>query len=231
MIKIRKSDQRGHANFGWLDTKHTFSFGQYYDEDQMGFSALRVINDDTIKADSGFDTHGHRNMEIITLVLSGAIRHKDSEGNVSELPAGEFQLMSAGRGIYHSEYNASSEQELHLLQIWIEPNINDTEPSYQQKAFSKEKGLTLIATPEGEGETLTIKQDARLYYLSLLPDMELELANIKSRKLYVHQIAGQLTLEESLLSTGDGAKIENHEQVIFRNQAKEPVIALVFDLP
>ena len=136
MIELRKSSQRGSANFGWLQSRHSFSFGRYYDPAQMGFSALRVINDDQVAPGAGFDTHGHRGMEIISLVLDGVIAHRDSTGEVAELPAGEFQLMSAGRGIMHSEFNANPDKNLHFLQIWIEPDSLGGEPGYQQKPFA-----------------------------------------------------------------------------------------------
>lgn len=149
MITVRHAEDRGRANFGWLDSKHTFSFGSYYDPKHMGFSELRVINDDLVQPNAGFDTHGHRDMEIISYVLEGVIAHKDSEGNVQTLPAGEFQLMSAGKGIYHSEYNASETDPLRFLQIWIQPNTFGNKPGYQQKDFGRNAGLTTIATPNG----------------------------------------------------------------------------------
>ncbi len=168
MITVRHSDDRGSASFGWLDSKHTFSFGDYYDLKHMGFSALRVINDDIVQPSAGFATHGHRDMEIISYVLKGTIEHKDSEGNIQTLPVGEFQLMSAGRGIYHSEYNASDSDTLRFLQIWIQPNTFGNEPGYQQKDFGQAGGLTPIATPDGHDGTLQIKQDASLHQLFYL---------------------------------------------------------------
>ncbi len=135
MITLRQEKDRGRAQFGWLDSRHTFSFGHYYDPQHMGFSVLRVINDDIVQPGAGFDTHGHRDMEIISYVLEGAIEHQDSEGHQQKLPAGEFQLMSAGKGIYHSEYNASSTERLRFLQIWIEPKEKGSQPDYQQKDF------------------------------------------------------------------------------------------------
>ena len=231
MITLRHANDRGTANFGWLDSKHTFSFGHYYDPKHMGFSALRVINDDLVKPGAGFDTHGHRDMEIISYVLEGVIEHKDSEGNVQTLPAGEFQLMSAGNGIYHSEYNGSQSEDLKFLQIWIQPNTVGNKPGYQQKDFGNNAGLTAIATPDGRNGTLHIKQDATLHQLILEPGQRIELPIIKGRNVYVHQVTGQLSVDEVLLDAGDGAKVEAQNQLNFANQSSESVTALVFDLP
>ncbi|HEY0894222.1 MAG TPA: pirin family protein [Cellvibrio sp.] len=230
MINIRRSNQRGSANFGWLKSKHTFSFGNYYDEHQMGFSALRVINDDRVAADSGFDTHGHRDMEIISYVLDGEIAHKDSAGNVATLPPGEFQLMSAGSGIRHSEFNPSQTKELHFLQIWIQPNVYGQTPGYQQKDFGSKKGLTLAVSPDGEAGSLVIKQDARLYQLLLDGNTSAELPASAKRKYYVHVINGELAIEGEIVKPGDGAKIENINSLVMVAQQKA-VKALVFDLP
>lgn len=230
MISIRRSNQRGSANFGWLNSKHTFSFGNYYDERQMGFSALRVINDDHIAADSGFDTHGHRDMEIISYVLDGEIAHKDSAGNVATLPPGEFQLMSAGSGIRHSEFNPSQTKELHFLQIWIQPNVYGQTPGYQQKDFGSKKGLTLAVSPDGEAGSLVIKQDARLYQLLLDGNASAELPASRKRKYYVHVISGELAIEGEIVKPGDGAKIEDINNLVMVAQQKA-VKALVFDLP
>lgn len=230
MISIRRSEQRGSANFGWLKSKHTFSFGNYYDESQMGFSALRVINDDSVTADSGFDTHGHRDMEIISYVLDGEIAHKDSEGNIATLPPGEFQLMSAGSGIRHSEFNPSTNKGLHFLQIWIQPNVYGQDPSYQQKDFGNKKGLTLAVSPDGEAGSLVIKQDARLYQLLLDGNSSAELPASEKRKYYVHVISGELAIDGEIVRPGDGAKIEDVSAVVMVAQ-QQAVKALVFDLP
>ncbi len=165
MFDMRYAAERGKADFGWLQSHHTFSFASYYDPAQMGFSALRVINDDKVAPGAGFDTHGHKDMEILSLVLSGKIAHKDSAGNTEILPAGEFQLMSAGAGIYHSEFNASKTDELAFLQIWLQPNQQGGEPGYQQKDFGQREGLTLILSPDGRDGSLTLRQDALLYQL------------------------------------------------------------------
>ncbi|KJF83087.1 pirin family protein [Photobacterium angustum] len=231
MIIVRHSEQRGLANFGWLNSKHTFSFGHYYDPQHMGFSALRVINDDIVAVGGGFDTHGHKDMEIISYVLEGAIEHKDSEGNVHILSAGEFQLMSAGSGIYHSEYNASHTEPLKFLQIWIQPNSFGNKPSYEQKDFFKQQGLTTIATPTGEDGTLLIKQDAKLHQLVLKPNSKLSIDIATGRKIYLHQVNGILSVNDIELNAGDGAKIENLYTLNFANRGQEEVTALLFDLP
>lgn len=230
MITVRHAKDRGRADFGWLDSKHTFSFGSYYDPQHMGFSDLRVINDDIVQPGAGFDTHGHRDMEIISYVLEGVIAHKDSEGNVQKLPSGEFQLMSAGKGIYHSEFNASDTDPLRFLQIWIQPNSFGNKPGYQQKNFGQHSGLTPIATPTGEHGTLQIKQDARLYQLILDPNQELTFSVEQSRNLYVHQVRSTLDVDSTTLAEGDGAKIEQQNSVTFRNHSTAQTLALVFDL-
>ncbi len=231
MIEVRKASQRGRANFGWLDSKHTFSFGHYFDPKHMGFSELRVINDDTVTPGAGFETHSHRDMEIISFVLKGTIAHKDSEGNVETLPAGEFQLMSAGKGISHSEFNASGTEQLKFLQIWIQPNTYGGTPGYQQKDFGREAGLTTIATPTGENGTLQIKQDATLHQLILEPKTELKYEVKSGRRVYVHQIASELYINDTLLTPGDGAKINSEEYLSFYNNSNDQITALVFDLP
>jgi redox-sensitive bicupin YhaK (pirin superfamily) len=230
MISIRRSHERGGANFGWLDSKHTFSFGNYYDERHMGFSALRVINDDRVTPGAGFAPHGHRDMEIISYVLEGEIAHKDSEGNVATLPPGEFQLMSAGSGIRHSEFNPSDSKPLHFLQIWIQPNVYGEAPGYQQKAFGNNPGLTLAVSPDGEAGSLVIKQDARIYQLLLDANAETQLDALSSRKYYVHLIEGELLIEGEIVKPGDGAKIEGIDKLVLSAQASA-VKALIFDLP
>lgn len=230
MISIRRSNQRGAADFGWLKSQHTFSFGNYYDEQHMGFSALRVINDDHVAPDAGFQTHGHRDMEIISYVLKGEIAHKDSEGNVATLPPGEFQLMSAGSGIRHSEFNPSSTNELHFLQIWIQPNVYGQAPGYQQKDFGQNPGLTLVASPDGEDGSMLIKQDARLYQLILGAGEQVDLNASAQRNYYVHVVEGELQIENEIAKPGDGVKItkvENVQLLATDNKVK----ALVFDLP
>lgn len=230
MISIRRSHERGGANFGWLDSKHTFSFGSYYDERHMGFSALRVINDDRVTPGAGFDTHGHRDMEIISYVLDGEIAHKDSEGNVATLPAGEFQLMSAGSGIRHSEFNPSRTKGLHFLQIWIQPNVYGETPGYQQKDFGSNPGLTLAISPDGEAGSLVIKQDARIYQLLLAPSETAQLNTNTDRHYYVHVIDGELKIAGETVKPGDGVKLADISSLQLNARA-QAVKALVFDLP
>ncbi len=230
MIELRKANERGSANFGWLDSKHTFSFGHYYDPEHMGFSALRVINDDIVAPSAGFDTHGHRDMEIISYVLEGSIEHKDSRGNAEILPAGEFQLMSAGQGILHSEYNASASQNLRFLQIWIQPNSTGGSASYQQKKFGQQPGLTTIVTPTGENGSLQIKQQAELHQLLLEANSSLDFT-AKRANIYVHLVSGQLAVNGQHMAAGDGAKISNLSALTFSNASSEQLVALVFELP
>lgn len=230
MITIRSGDARGRGNHGWLNSRHSFSFADYYDPAHMGYSALRVINEDQVAPGAGFGTHGHRDMEIISYVLDGVIAHKDSEGNVQQLPVGEFQLMSAGSGIRHSEYNASESRGLRFLQIWIEPNQLGGKPGYQQKDFGQRNGLTLVTSPNGVEGSLTLRQDARLYQLLLDPQQQLTHVTEPGRRQYVHLIGGQLTVGQTPLNPGDGAKIEGLAQLSLRS-GKAPVQALLFDLP
>lgn len=232
MITLRNANDRGHANFGWLDSQHTFSFGSYYDPQEMGFSRLRVINDDTVAPSAGFETHGHKNMEIISYVLQGRIAHKDNAGNIKELPVDEFQIMSAGKGVLHSEFNASDKETLKFLQIWIEPNVSGGQPDYQQKAFGNHHGLTPIITPDGRDGTLSIKQDAQLLQLILDENKEEKLTLKPGRSLYIHQVEGRLTLSDgSVLTQGDGAKIRFEDAITLKNTGQYQAKALVFDLP
>jgi redox-sensitive bicupin YhaK (pirin superfamily) len=230
MITLRSSEARGRGNHGWLDSRHSFSFADYYDPKHMGFSALRVINEDQVTPGSGFGTHGHKDMEIISYVLDGVIAHKDSEGNVQQLPAGEFQLMSAGSGIRHSEYNASESSGLRFLQIWIQPDQFGGKPGYQQKNFGQRNGLTLVISPDGEAGSLTLRQDARLYQLLLDSEQTLTQALRPGRRQYVHLIKGSLTIGNTPLKAGDGASIEGLAQLALQ-AGKAPVEALLFDLP
>ncbi|RDL43776.1 pirin family protein [Marinomonas piezotolerans] len=232
MITLRKAKDRGHANFGWLNSYHTFSFGHYYDPSHMGFSALRVINDDTVTPSMGFEAHGHKDMEIISLVTQGTIAHRDSAGNTRELPAGEYQLMSAGAGIVHSEFNASNNEPLKFLQIWIQPNQKGGQPGYQQKPFGEQDGFTTIITPDGQHDSLRIKQDMQLIQLVLDHDTEATLEVSTERRYYIHLIEGQLLLNDTdTLDSGDGAKIENTPHLSFSKLSSARVKALIFDLP
>ena len=231
MISVRKSSERGRASFGWLDSRHTFSFGHYYDPKHMGFSALRVINDDVVKPAAGFETHGHKDMEIISYVLQGSIQHKDSAGNVQTLPAGEFQLMSAGKGILHSEYNASQTDDLRFLQIWIEPNTFGNKPGYQQKDFGQQLGLTTIVTPDGNKGTLQIKQDATMHQLILPAGENYQFVSTIGTKQYIHLVQGSVQLQDTNLAAGDGAKVTGENTLNFSNSSDTDVTALIFELP
>lgn len=230
MIKIRPNQERGRADFGWLQSQHSFSFGSYYDAEHLHFSALRVINDDHVAPEAGFHTHSHRDMEIISYVLEGEIAHKDSEGNIARLPAGEFQLMSAGKGIAHSEFNPSSEQPLHFLQIWIQPNVYGQEPGYQQKPFGQQQGLTLVASPDGQDGSLLLKQDAKLYQLILPAQASLQIPAAKARRYYLHLISGNLLINDIKIQPGDGVKIEDMDALALKS-TDQAVQALWFDLP
>lgn len=230
MMQIRQSDDRGRSAFDWLDSRHTFSFGEYYDPQNMGYSALRVINDDRVVPGAGFGTHGHRDMEIITCVLEGTIAHKDSEGNVAELAPGEFQLMSAGSGIQHSEFNPSDTQALHFLQIWIQPRESGGAPGYQQKVFAQDPGLMLVASPDGAQGSLILKQDARLYQLRLPEQGKQRVPVAAGRRVWVHVIDGTLAIGDQQAGPGDGVGIKAGE-ILEVSAGPEPVRALIFDLP
>jgi redox-sensitive bicupin YhaK (pirin superfamily) len=228
-VTVRRSDERGPADFGWLKSRHTFSFGSYYDPAHMGVSALRVINDDRVEPGAGFGAHPHRDMEIITYVKRGVIEHRDSTGNTRELPTGEFQLMSAGSGIIHSEYNASQSEPLEFLQIWIQPNVTNMEPGYQQKAFAREPGLQLIASPDAREQSLKLHQDAALYRAWLGSDEKATHDIAPGRTVYVHVVSGELLVQGETLGGGDGATVSdaNRVELVGKDEAE----ALLFDLP
>ncbi|EKD96717.1 MAG: pirin protein [uncultured bacterium] len=232
MIQIRKAGERGHANHGWLNTWHSFSFADYFDPQHMGFSVLRVINDDRIAPGAGFPTHAHRDMEIITYLLQGALEHKDSMGNGSVIRPGEIQRMSAGSGISHSEFNASKNEEAHLLQIWIEPKERGITPGYEQKslaAAAKASSLNLLASPDGQDGSVTIHQDARIYAALLQEHEELAYLMPTGRRAYIHLARGKLKLNGLDLEAGDGAKIWDENINILSAAAGSE--ALLFDLP
>ena len=232
MLTVRKAGERGHANHGWLDTWHTFSFADYHDPREMGYGALRVINDDKVEPGQGFGTHGHRDMEIITYVLEGALEHKDSMGNGSIIRPGNVQRMSAGTGVRHSEFNPSREERVHLLQIWIEPKITGVRPSYEEKQFgpAEKKGqLRLIASPDGREGSVTIHQDA-LVYAALLEGKDAVAHRLApARRAYVHIARGAVRVNGSALKVGDGAKIENESSIELKDARDAEV--LLFDLP
>jgi len=232
MLTVRKAGERGHANHGWLDTWHTFSFADYYDPREMGFGALRVINDDKVEPGQGFGTHGHRDMEIITYVLDGALEHRDSMGNGSIIRPGNVQRMSAGTGVRHSEFNPSREERVHLLQIWIEPRITGVRPSYEEKQFgtAEKKGqLRLIASPDGREGSVTIHQDACVY-ASVLDGKDAAAHPLApGRRAYVHVARGALKVNGVELKGGDGAKLTEESEIEFSG-AKQAEL-LLFDLP
>ena len=231
MLTLRPSGERGYADHGWLKSFHSFSFAGYYDPAHMGWGNLRVINEDRIAPGTGFGTHGHRDMEIISYVLSGNLAHKDSMGNVKGIPPGDVQRMSAGSGVMHSEFNHAEGQPTHFFQIWIEPNVKGIAPSYEQKtipAAAKRGQLQLIASPQGEGHAVQISADAALY-AGLFDGAEVAtLALDPARKAYVHVIQGQLMVNDHALHAGDAALIESESWLtLSQGHAAE---VLVFDL-
>lgn len=228
MDYIRLADERGTANFGWLNSRHSFSFGHYYDARHMGISVLRVINDDTVIGGAGFDTHGHRDMEIISYVTQGAIEHKDSMGNRFVVPAGEVQRMSAGTGITHSEYNASPTDTLKFLQIWIQPNQQGLVPGYEQARIEQQGPLTPLVTADGRDGSLRINQDAFLYRLQLGAGEE-QTFTLPNRAGYLHVIDGKGSASGQLISGGDGIGLLQTQTL--QVTATEPLEALWFDLP
>lgn len=231
MISIRRSLDRGFASHGWLETYHTFSFADYHDPEHMGFSVLRVINQDRIEPGKGFQTHGHRNMEIITYVLEGALAHEDSAGNSSQILPGEVQLMSAGKGIRHSEVNPSQTEQLELLQMWILPSETDTQPRYEQKAFpeAERRGrLRLVVSPDGRDGSLTIGQDVRLYAGLLAEGETAEVSLASGRCAWIHVPRGAVILNGQRLEPGDGAGIMKTETLVLEGAGNAEV--LLFDL-
>jgi redox-sensitive bicupin YhaK (pirin superfamily) len=232
MMQVRKSCERGHANHGWLDTYHTFSFADYYDPEQMGFGPLRVINEDRVEPGQGFGTHGHRDMEIITYVLDGGLQHRDSLGNGSVIRTGDVQRMSAGTGVLHSEFNASPRDPVHFLQIWIEPSARGVRPGYEQRHFAAEdrRGrLRLIASPDGCDASVTIHQDARVYAVDLGVDQAVAHPLAAGRRGYVHVARGAVTLNGTPLEAGDGARLV--DETALNLSALQESQVLFFDLP
>lgn len=232
MITLRKSEDRGHANHGWLDSYHTFSFADYYDPEHMGFGVLRVINEDRVQAGKGFGAHGHRDMEIISYVLEGALEHQDSMGTGSVIRPGDVQRMSAGKGVLHSEFNASDSELVHFLQIWIVPKFTGIRPSYEQKHFEeadKRGRLRLIASPDGAEGSVTIHQDARVY-ATLLADGEAVTQRLApDRKAYLHVVRGSVAVHGNTLVAGDGAGITGEAAITLAGAHGGE--ALLFDLP
>jgi redox-sensitive bicupin YhaK (pirin superfamily) len=232
MIEIRKSEDRGQAHHGWLQSQHSFSFADYYDPRHVGFGPLRVINEDRVAAGAGFGTHGHRDMEIISYVLDGALEHKDSMGTGSVLHYGDVQRMSAGSGVRHSEFNGSKTEQVHFLQIWIQPNQQGIPPSYEEKHFAveeKQGKLRLIASGDGREGSVLIHQDAALYAALLDGEDQATHALQAGRLGYVHVIRGRVEVNGVALNTGDAVKIADEASVSFTNA--EAAELLLFDLP
>lgn len=231
MLELRRSEDRGHADHGWLNAHHSFSFGDYYDPQQMGFSALRVINEDRIQPGSGFGTHGHKDMEIITYVLEGELAHQDSMGNGSVIRPGDVQRMSAGKGVRHSEFNHAEGATTHLLQIWIMPNVQGIAPGYEERRFDaaeKRGRLRLIASPDGQDGSVTIHQDAKLY-AGLLDGAEQAVYPITAgRKVYLHLAQGELHVNGIALKAGDALRITDEERITLDGGRQAEV--LLFDL-
>jgi quercetin 2,3-dioxygenase len=231
MITLRKSQDRGYADHGWLKSYHSFSFAGYYDEAHMGWGNLRVINEDRIAPGTGFGTHGHSDMEIVSYVLSGNLAHKDSMGNVKGIPPGDVQRMSAGKGVMHSEFNHAQGQETHFLQIWIEPNVTGISPSYEQKTVptaEKQGVLKLVAAPVGEGASISLHADARIYSGLFDGSESATLTLDPSRKAYVHLVRGSLSVNGHALLGGDAVKIQGESSLVL--SAAKGVEVLVFDL-
>ena len=231
MITLRKSSERGYADHGWLKSFHTFSFAGYYDAAHMGYGNLRVINEDRVAAGRGFGTHGHRDMEIISYVISGELAHKDSMGNVKGIPPGDVQRMSAGTGVQHSEFNHAEGQTTHFLQIWIEPNVTGIPPSYEQKTIpelDKRGTLRLVASPDGVMDSVTLHADARLYAGLFNGPEAATLALNPQRKTWVQMVRGQLDVNGHTLQAGDGAAIE--AEAALQLSGGQDAEVLVFDL-
>ncbi len=216
MMDIIRSATRGSADHGWLKAKHTFSFANYYDPERVQFSDLRVINEDRVAPGQGFGTHPHKDMEIVTYVIDGAIEHKDSMGNGTVIKAGEFQRMTAGTGVLHSEFNHSSEDELHLLQIWILPEAQNLEPGYEQTMFDREAKLNqlrLVGSRDGRDGSITIHQDVDLYASVLEQGREVTLDDVGDRRIFVQIVHGDIVVNDEALSAGDGAAIAQADTI------------------
>lgn len=233
MIKVRKSEDRGHANHGWLDSHHTFSFASYHDPEHMGFRSLRVINEDRVAPGRGFGAHGHRDMEILSYVLEGKLGHKDSMGHEEILGPNEIQKMSAGTGVVHSEFNASKTEPVHFMQIWIEPATTGTPSSYQQLAFSADEKVgkwKLLAGPDGGEGVARINQDARLFVSELASAEQISYTLDPARYAWLHLVKGQVTVNGTALQAGDAAAISKEDGLVIASQGAEPSEVLLFDL-
>jgi len=232
MILLRRADERGHANHGWLDSHHTFSFADFHDLRWMGFGPLRVINEDRVAAGGGFPPHRHANMEIISYVIEGALQHRDSIGNGSVIVPGDVQCMSAGSGIEHSEFNASKDEPVHFLQVWIQPNRINAAPGYAQQHYpvaSRRGVLRLVVSPDGADGSLAIRQDARVFASVLAPGEEVAHALGAGRRAWVQVVRGALSIDDCLLTAGDGVGISDETGLVL--QASADCELLLFDLP
>jgi len=229
MIYLRKAEERGHANHGWLDSWHTFSFASYHDANFMGFSALRVINEDVVAGGQGFGTHPHKDMEILTYVLSGTVEHQDSMGNKEQIPAGEFQIMSAGTGVRHSEYNASSSEPLHLYQIWIIPERTGIEPRYAQRRFPDVKGRQFVLTPDARDGSLKVYQDMTLSRWVLSAGEKDAVAIETGRRVWVQVVKGEIRVNGETARTSDAFAVWDEASVTL--EASSDAEVLLFDLP
>lgn len=231
MITVRPSEDRGRANHGWLDSRHTFSFANYYDPEHMGFRALRVINEDRVVGGAGFPTHPHRDMEIISYVVEGALEHKDSMGTGSVIRPGDVQRMTAGIGVTHSEFNHSKDEPVRFLQIWIQPSQRGLAPGYDQKNFSDDERrgrLRLVASPSGRGGSVCVNQDMRLYAALLKPGQDVRHDTGIGRHTWLQLIEGSVTANDTRLRSGDGAAVSDAGSLVIR--AEEPSHFLLFDL-
>ncbi len=229
MVYLRKANERGHASHGWLNSWHTFSFADYQDPGFMGFSALRVINEDTVQPGEGFPTHPHKDMEILSYVLQGAIEHQDSMGNKERVPAGEFQIMSAGTGVRHSEYNPSATDALHFYQIWIIPAEKGIAPRYEQKSFNDKHGRQLVLSPDARNGSLKVYQDMELWRWVLDAKEQADFAIKPNRRIWVQVVKGQVEVNGVAATTSDGVAIWDESSLTIK--ASEESEVLVFDLP
>ncbi|HEY4254940.1 MAG TPA: pirin family protein [Chlamydiales bacterium] len=230
MITVRKSEERGQADHGWLQTQHTFSFADYYDLAHMNFRSLRVINEDVVAPKKGFGAHPHKDMEILTYILEGTLEHKDNMGNTSQMKAGEFQLMSAGLGVKHSEYNPSSKEKVHLLQIWILPKEKGITPNYQQKSFASHKdGFQLVVSPDGAEGSLRIHQDAKVYLGRFEAERKAMVPIAINRYAWIQVTRGEVSVDGIFLKSGDGAHFLLAKEAI-SVEPKTKAEILLFDL-
>jgi redox-sensitive bicupin YhaK (pirin superfamily) len=229
MIAVRKGEDRGHAELGWLSTQYTFSFSDYYDSRFMGFKTLRVMNEDIVAPTKGFDTHPHDNMEILTYILEGTLEHKDTMGNHSQIHKGEFQLMTAGTGVKHSEFNPSKKEKVHLMQIWIYPEKKGLKPEYQQTSFPDHRqGLKLVVSPEGKEGALKIHQNAEIYLGRFAQAEEMQFPLKEGRSAWIQVISGEVRVNDRSLKQGDGISLEKER--VLKLGAEKGAELLLFDL-